>query len=215
MITVLVAGWLDQTFASFDGTILGFYHNLAEITGYKLTWFFRAVSFLADHGYGMMVISFLMMTLPWLPFLRKKYPKQCKTVFRCGVVSAFAIAFGALLTNYTIKENVARIRPYLNGYEEWWNMIPGHFTDPEFSFPSGHTTCTMATMTSIFLCGNKKKSWTAFILVLLMGMSRNYFMMHYPTDIIGGILIGGLGAIVSYVIWTKLIFRKIDAHKNL
>lgn len=213
MLTILMAGWLDETFAGFDGALLGFYHNLAEVTNYKLTWFFRAISFLADHGYGMMILSFLMISVPWLPFLKKKYPNQCKAVFRCGVIAAFAIAFGALITNYTIKENVARIRPYNNGFIDWWVSLPIHFEDPEFSFPSGHTTCTMATMTSVFLCGKRKVSWTAFILVVLMGASRNYFMMHYPTDIIGGVLVGGLAATLSYLIWAKLVFAKIESKK--
>lgn len=214
MITILMAGWLDTFFAGFDGAILSFYHNLGEATGYKLTWFFRAISFLADHGYGMMLLSFLMMTIPWLPFIRKKYPTQCMAVFKCGVVAALAIALGGMITNFTVKENVARTRPYIEAFRQWWEAIPGHFEDPEFSFPSGHTTCTMATMTSIFLCGNRKKSWMAFILVVLMGASRNYFMMHYPTDILGGVLVGGIAATISYLIWFKLVFKKIENRKN-
>lgn len=207
---LLLANWLDTEFAGFDYAILNFYHRLAEVTGNHLTWFFKFISLLAESGYGMIALSAIMILVPLIPPLKKAYPEKCMAVFKCGCVAAVAIAIGFAITNLTIKESVARIRPYIDEtgiYHQWWLYVESYM-DPEYSFPSGHTTCTMATMTSIFLCGNRKKSWTAFILVILMGASRNYLMMHYPTDIIGGIIVGGLAAVVSYLFFKYLIFRK-------
>ena len=36
-----------------------------------------------------------------------------------------------------------------------------------------------------------------------MGLSRNYFMVHYPTDILGGIMVGGISGLISYLICYK------------
>lgn len=209
MYSLLVSDWLNNTFAGFDYGILNFYHNLAESTNYGIGWLFRFITSLAEHGYGMIALSMLMMVVPLVPAIRKKYPAQCNAVFVCGVISLSAIILGSVITNVTIKGAVARPRPYLASdiYHQWWELAGGNL-DPEFSFPSGHTTCTMAVMTSIFLCGNKKKSWTAFIFAIVMGATRNYFMMHYPTDIIGGLIVGGVASIVAYLVWQKLVFKK-------
>lgn len=209
---LLMAQWLNTTFEGFDFHILSFYHNLAEATNYKLTWLFRLITSTAEHGYGMLLLAALMVLIPLIPPLRKKYPEKCNAVLKCGIVALTAVALGAIFTNVLIKENVARPRPYTyldSVYHEWWVLAKGNL-DSEYSFPSGHTTCTMAVMTAIFLCGNRKKSWTAFIFVILMGATRNYFMMHYPTDIVGGIIVGGMAALVMYLIFTYLIFRPIE-----
>lgn len=211
---LLFAEWLNTAFYDFDFSILNFYHNLAETTGYHIGWLFRAVTSLAEHGYGMLLLSFLMILIPLVPALRHKYPEKCKAVFMCGVIALFGIAIGSIGTNLTIKEAVARPRPYQASdlFNEWWALAGGNL-DPEYSFPSGHTTCTMAVMTAIFLCGNRKKSWVAFLFAIIMGATRNYFMMHYPTDIIGGLVVGGVAATISYIIWKYGVFRY--AEKNV
>ena len=90
----------------------------------------------------------------------------------------------------------------MDEYYNWWKYVGGlHYK--EFSFPSGHTTATMAAMMCIFLTCNKKYSWLVFIFVALMGLSRNYFMVHYPTDILGGIMVGGVSGIIAYIICFK------------
>lgn len=213
---ILMAQWLNTQFAGFDYAILEFYHKIAEATGYKITWLFRAITSTAEHGYGMIALSLLMILIPLIPALKKKYPSQCQAVFRCGCVAITAIILGALFTNVLIKENVARPRPYTyegSQFYEWWLAAKGNI-DHEFSFPSGHTTCTMAVMTAIFLCGNRKKSWLAFIYVILMGATRNYFMMHYPTDIIGGIFVGGLSAIMAYLFFKHLVFKPLEKKRK-
>lgn len=64
------------------------------------------------------------------------------------------------------------------------------------SFPSGHTT-TMAIFA--FASQYYKHQWNILILILmaLVGVSRIYVGVHYPIDIIGGILTGLLSVIVA------------------
>ena len=43
---------------------------------------------------------------------------------------------------------------------------------------------------AFFLAGNKKYSWTGFILALLIGFSRIYLCVHYPSDVLFGFIDG-------------------------
>ena len=59
-------------------------------------------------------------------------------------------------------------------------------------------------MTALFLAGNKRYSWTAFIFAFLMGVSRIYLVVHYPSDVLGGIVVGACAAIIGTFIAFKL-----------
>ena len=202
---IMTAAWLDKTFYGFDEGILRFYHNLGELTDYHINGFFKFISALAEYGLGMIILAALMAFVPLIPKLYLKNPERAKKICICGLSAGLAMAFGLLFTNMCIKNVVARIRPYeaYDTFRQWWSLAGG-YPDAEFSFPSGHTTCTMAIMTSIFIYGRKKYSWTAFFMVILMGMSRNYLMMHYPTDIMGGMVVGGVAAILASLVWKFL-----------
>lgn len=175
-------------FQSYDYTILHFLHHLALITNNHLTPIFRFISYFGDKG-----IFFILLGIILLIFKKTR---------KLGLCILISLLLGTLFTNLFLKNIIARHRPYLSGikaYHEWWQYV-GALKYNEFSFPSGHTTATMAVMTSLFLFYNKKYSWISFLFVVLMGMSRNYFMVHYPTDILGGIIIGGLSSIIAYIL---------------
>lgn len=65
-----------------------------------------------------------------------------------------------------------------------------------FSFPSGHTSSSFASATSIYLF-DKKLGLFAFLFSALIAFSRMYHYVHYPTDIIGGIILGLLSGVIS------------------
>jgi len=195
------AQWLNHTFATYDYTILSALHHLATVTGGAATPFFVFVSLLAEKGIGMLLLGIIL-------FLFKKTRK-------IGFCILGAVVCGGIITNVLLKDFIARPRPFvdINGiYHTWWQFVGAH-KDTEFSFPSGHTTATMAAMTAIFLNTNKKKSWTCFLFVVLMGISRNYLMMHYPSDILGGIIAGGIGACIAFFI-VKAIYFYLKNHPN-
>ena len=127
-----------------------------------------------------------------------------------------AIGAGAILTNFILKDMVARPRPYMSGileYKDWWQYA-GMVTESDFSFPSGHTTAiTAAMMSLVFMAKTKKKYW-CILFIFLMGISRNYLMVHYPTDVIGGMISGLVGATIAYFI-TLLIYKIIEKYKDV
>ena len=199
-----MANWLDTFCYPFDHAILQAVHKFTEATNGFFTLPLEMITFLANKGLCMILLGLLLCC-----FVKSR---------RVGVTVLFAIACGALITNVTLKNIVVRARPYADvtrDIHQWWVYISENsffgFTVSDHSFPSGHTTSTMAAMTGVFLATNKKKSWPVFILVALMGFSRLYLMVHYPTDVLAGLLAGLLGAVAGYYL-CKLLYRFIDTH---
>ncbi len=75
------------------------------------------------------------------------------------------------------------------------------------SFPSGHTSIAFATATSLAL---EYKKWyvvvPAYMWATSVGYSRMYLGEHYPSDVLGGAIIGTGSAILSHWL-TKKIFK--------
>lgn len=191
------AQWLNSVFGSFDQAILSFYHNLHEAVGTPLDIFVQFFTKLGDGGIFLIVLALILM-------LFKKSRKV-------GIGMLLGVLVGAIVTNLTVKPFVDRPRPYdyLQQYRDWFSVIwHAELEGEAASFPSGHTTAAMAAMTPVFLFCNKKKSWAAFLFVIALGATRNYIMVHYPSDIMGGIIAGFIAGLVSYLI-VNAVYNKI------
>lgn len=77
----------------------------------------------------------------------------------------------------------------------------------EFSFPSGHSMNGMTAAMALFL-NNKKIGIPALILAVLIGFSRLYHFVHFPTDVLGGFCVGFAVAIIVNYIFDKVQLRK-------
>ena len=190
------AQWLNSTFGAWDQAILTFYHNVHEALGTPMDVVVQLFTKLGDGGIFLILLSFFLML----------FKKSRKVGF--GMLGGIII--GALFTNVCIKNVVARPRPYnyLQTYRDWFQRIWHWSFESEFSFPSGHTTAAMASMTPVFCFCNKKKSWAAFLFVIALGATRNYIMVHFPSDILGGILVGGIAGLLSYLI-INAVYEKL------
>lgn len=123
-------------------------------------------------------------------------PKTRKT----GIIVAAALLMDLILCNLILKNLVARVRPY-----DVNTAIAILIKKPlDFSFPSGHTAASFAAMTALFLAKMKKAWIAALILAVLIAFSRVYFYVHYPTDVLGGAVVGILSGIIGYAIVEKL-----------
>ena len=194
------AKWLDLTFSGFDGSILEFYHELAEWGGAVLTPIMRAITVTGDKGLLLLFVSLILCL----------FSKTRKS----GICMFGAICCGALMTNVILKETICRVRPYEASelFREFWTFVGAH-AESEFSFPSGHTTAAAAMATGLWLARGKKYLFFSVPYVALMAASRNYFMVHYPTDVIAGAIVGTIGGIIAYFI-TLGIYRVLQAHKD-
>ena len=196
-----VAEFLNSFFAGFDHFILNALHSFAYFTGGYLNWFFRLISLFADKGVFLLLLSFILMLF--------------KKTRKVGICMFGAIGCGFIITSFIIKDMVARPRPFMSdviAYNEWWKFAGSVFED-DFSFPSGHTTAMMSSMMSIFFFSKSKKKYWVILFVVLMGISRNYLMVHYPSDILGGVIVGFIGALIAYYV-TKLIYLLLDKYDN-
>lgn len=117
-----------------------------------------------------------------------------KKTRRAGLAMSFALILGLCVTNLTIKPLVARIRPYVAAPSIVLIIPP----ESEFSFPSGHTSTSFECAFALWL-NHKKAGALALLLAAVIGLSRLYLMVHYPTDVIAGALLGVGIAVVGCV----------------
>ena len=101
-----------------------------------------------------------------------------------GIQAAITLAISQIIT-YGIKIALGRERPYniLRGLNTF-NIIL-----KDSSFPSGHTSASFAIATTIAF-NMPKLAIVAYGLALAIGISRIYLGVHYPTDVIAGMILG-------------------------
>ena len=124
---------------------------------------------------------------------------------KAGVSALCAMLIGLVVVNFTIKPLVARARPWLV-IENFVNLVPEH--DPN-SFPSGHTNAAFAF--AIAVCAAGSKRWlkiAAVCAAVVMGLSRLYVGVHFPSDVLVGAAVGSLcglaGAWVVKEAWKRI-----------
>lgn len=115
-----------------------------------------------------------------------------------GVAVALALILDLITCNLMIKPLVARTRPYeINTAVELLINKPH-----DYSFPSGHSAASFAAASAMFFAGTKPRLWVpAVVLGALIAFSRLYLYVHFPTDVLGGIVLGiALGAVSVFII---------------
>lgn len=124
----------------------------------------------------------------------------------CGVVMILSMGVSLLAGEFLLKNLFGRVRPCnINIDIEMLVARP-----KSFSFPSGHTSSSFAAATTVFLC-NKKCGVLTLILAALIGFSRLYNYVHFPTDVLCGMLFGILISLLCYHIVKRYKFdNKIE-----
>ena len=109
------------------------------------------------------------------------FPKTRKL----GAAVAISIALEIVCCNVILKPLVARPRPF-----EINKTVSLLITRPkDYSFPSGHTGASFAVTSALLF--EKSRLWIpSMILAVLISFSRLYLYVHYPSDVIAGVLIG-------------------------
>lgn len=138
-----------------------------------------AISHLGDAGIFWIVLTLVLIAI--------------KKTRKVGICCAVSMVFTLLVVNCCLKPIVARIRPY--DLPEMANilkiLVPA---EHDFSFPSGHSSNSFACAWVLFRGKDKRIGIPAIVLASLIALSRLYVGVHYPTDVICGILAGVLCA---------------------
>lgn len=105
---------------------------------------------------------------------------------KSGCIVLAALVLDVILCNGVLKHLVARVRPCEVNRDV--ALLIARPTD--YSFPSGHTAASFAAVTALYAAWENKLWKWALVLAVLIAFSRLYLYVHYPTDILGGILVG-------------------------
>ena len=112
---------------------------------------------------------------------------------KAGVDMAVALVLYLLAGHFVLKPLFARPRPC-----DVNTAVALLVTRPHgSSFPSGHTASAFAAAFALWL-QNRKLGVPALVLAAFIAFTRLYLYVHFPTDVLGGLLLGlALGAIAS------------------
>ena len=173
-------------------------HSLLTLDGAILFWiqeflrtplldsFFSFYTKLGDSGLLWIALSLLLLCF--------------RPTRKAGLVSLTAMLLGLLCTNVALKHLVGRTRPWLV-VEGLIHLVAEH--DPN-SFPSGHTCAAFAS--AVAWLGTLPKRWmkvTALVLAVLMGFSRLYVGVHFPSDVVVGALVGSACGWLALRLWHR------------
>ena len=138
------------------------------------------ITMLGEHGIFVILLGIAMLFF-------KKYR-------RAGIASLSVMAVAYIAVNKLLKNIVARPRPcWINTAVELISSVPN-----EYSFPSGHTLYITIAAT-ILMHYDKRLGIPAVVLAVLIGFSRLYLYVHFPTDVIAGALLGiGFGLLAIF-----------------
>lgn len=141
-----------------------------------------------------------------------------KKTRKLGLAAMGGIVLVSFMNSIVLKDLFERARPYIMDPSYWekvatdgwqYNMPFESLKEKSFSFPSGHTATSFGAAIGIFYI-DKKKGIAPLILAFLIGFSRIYIHVHYPSDVIGGMIVGIVFGLVACLIIFKLCGGLLD-----
>ncbi|MFQ9514831.1 MAG: phosphatase PAP2 family protein [Eubacterium sp.] len=133
--------------------------------------------------------------------ISKKYRRQ-------GFMVLIGLLMGLIIGNGLVKNLVARQRPcWINS--DFLLLIPN---PKDFSFPSGHTQASVIAAT-ILTMYNRKWGIVVIPLAALIAFSRLYLYVHFPSDVLGGAIMGLIIGVGTFIIG-ETILRRIELQKK-
>lgn len=143
-----------------------------------------AVTHLGDGGILWIVLGLVLLCIP----------KWRNT----GLAVMLALAVGLLVCNLGLKPLVGRLRPFDYVQQCFQRTIPLLITAPtDYSFPSGHTIASFEAAT-VLLLRKKPLGIAAMAAAVMIGFSRLYLYVHYPTDVLASVALGVIIGLMAH-----------------
>ena len=174
------------TVLSYELTILDWMQ--ANLRNPILDLLLPAITTLGNSGLIWIILAGILLLIP-------KYRKV-------GAAVLTGLVLEVICCNLVLKPLVARIRPCdVNTAVQLLIARPD-----DFSFPSGHIGASFAAVAALYTSRNRL--WIpSLILAVLIAFSRLYLYVHYPSDVLAGVVIGimagWIGSKLVDVIWRK------------
>lgn len=163
-------------------------------------YLFRVITFLGDGGILWIVLGVLLLCF--------------KKTRRGGLVMLISLAVGFVINDFVLKNLISRPRPFAVSEEiaEFIKSIGMKFPSG-YSMPSGHSYASFNCAMVLTLMFGKKGAWS-FIAATLIAFSRIFLCVHYPTDVLVGIIFGLLTALATYLVYRAIIKRYNADRRN-
>lgn len=159
----------------------------------------KCISYLAEWGWCWLVLGVVLLCF--------KRTRKSGFILICG--------YGAvvLINHFILKNVINRARPFTqnSALAEFIQSI-GMSLPMSSSFPSGHTVVSFCSAVILTYYFKGKGAW-AFLPATLIAISRVFLCLHYPTDVLGGMMIGIIIGIIT-LLCGKLLFYIIDKIKS-
>lgn len=143
-----------------------------------MTVFWKAITWLGDGG-KIWILSAVILLL-------------CKKTRQTGFLVLLALLICNIATNDIFKEIFKRPRPF----QSIDTLVPLIQKPGSYSFPSGHTSSSFCAAFVYFKKLPGKCAVLALLLAAMIAFSRIYLGVHYPSDILGGVILAYIVSIV-------------------
>lgn len=180
---------VNHVITQFDFSILDFIYE--NIRCDALDPLMAGFSYFAENGIGWIGLGIILLIF--------------KRTRKWGAMALCAMIIGFIGGEVILKNLICRVRPFhdyqiFHGAAMPFSLNAGATSG--YSFPSGHTCCSFASAV-VYFKGSKKCGAAALIAAGLIGFSRLYNYVHYPTDVVVGMILG-----IACGLFTLWIFKK-------
>jgi undecaprenyl-diphosphatase len=160
-------------------------------------WFKDVFDWITDYGksgYFLWPLGLLFIALAALPPLSPVSQRVIAALMvRAGFLFA-AIAVPGIATN-AVKYVIGRARPFVGGSPDAFLYAPFNGAAAYASMPSGHATTALSVLVAFGILWPRLRPYL-LIYALLILISRVVVTAHHPSDVMGGAVMGALGALL-------------------
>ena len=182
---------------------------LLAINGWHAPWADRVMWIISEKTtwialYGLL-IGLLINKYPRASSQAVKWLRKVPVCAVMIVVIVLAVGAADFIASGILKDLVARPRPTRVLELEGVLHLVNNYRSGQYGFVSSHAANTMACALLFSLIWRKKIATVGLMLWVAMNCySRMYLGVHYPLDIIGGLLVGALVAVAGYALLRAL-----------